>query len=372
MSFMNSVFELLIKVWTGSRDLKVRSSSVEALGEMVGLVTRSQLKSALPRIIPTMLDLCRKDQEVAFVASHSLHNLLNASLLSESGPPLLDFEELTVILVTLLPLVSVNNGKDERYASKGLKTYNELQRCFLVIGLAYPEDLCMFLLNKCKSKDEASIVGALSTIKHLLPRLLESWHTKQAPLVEILKSLLEHQSLAIRMTLAELIVVMASHCYLSGQPAELAVEFLVRHSAITDEDLNDLGTLKNEYFQDKRFEMKVSLAGLSELRAICEKGLLLLAITIPEMELVLWPFILKLIIPKKYTGAVATVCKCITELCRHKLSQTNPLYTEFNASNETPNPEDLFARLVVLLHNPLARGQLATQILTVCLLTDLK
>jgi hypothetical protein len=91
---------------------------VEALGEMVGLVTRSQLKSALPRIIPTMLDLyviyfvyllkmfysfppdinfffsyrCKKDQEVAFVAFHSLHNLLNASLLSQSGPPLLDFE----------------------------------------------------------------------------------------------------------------------------------------------------------------------------------------------------------------------------------------------------------------------------------------
>ncbi|ONL93640.1 Protein SHOOT GRAVITROPISM 6 [Zea mays] len=180
-----------------------------------------------------------------------------------------------------------------------------------------------------------------------------------------MKSLLEQQSLGIRMALAELIVVMASHCYLSGHPAELAVEFLLRHSAITDADLNDLGTLRNEYFQDKRFEMKVSLAGLSELRAVCEKGLLLLAITIPEMELVLWPFILKLIIPKKYTGAVATVCKCITELCRHKFSHTNPLYTEFNASNETPNPEDLFARLVVLLHNPLARGQLATQILTV-------
>ncbi|ONL93632.1 Protein SHOOT GRAVITROPISM 6 [Zea mays] len=321
---------------------EVRSSSVEALGEMVGLVTRSQLKSALPRIVPTMLDLCKKDQEVAFVASHSLHNLLNASLLSHSGPPLLDFEELTVILVTLLPLVSANNNKDEHYVSKGLKTYNELQHCFLVIGLAYPEDLCMFLLSKCKSKDEASIVGALSTIKHLLPRLLESWHTKQAPLVEIMKSLLEQQSLGIRMALAELIVVMASHCYLSGHPAELAVEFLLRHSAITDADLNDLGTLRNEYFQDKRFEMKVSLAGLSELRAVCEKGLLLLAITIPEME----------------------VCKCITELCRHKFSHTNPLYTEFNASNETPNPEDLFARLVVLLHNPLARGQLATQILT--------
>lgn len=32
------------------------------------------------------------------------------------------------------------------------------------------------------------------------------------------------------------------------------------------------------------YQMKVSLAGLSELRSVCEKGLLLLAITIPEME----------------------------------------------------------------------------------------
>lgn len=36
---------------------QVRISSVEALGEMVGLITRSQLKAALPRLIPTILDL---------------------------------------------------------------------------------------------------------------------------------------------------------------------------------------------------------------------------------------------------------------------------------------------------------------------------
>lgn len=32
--------------------------------------------------------------------------------------------------------------------------------------------------------------------------------------------------------------------------------------------------------------MKISLSGLSELRAVCEKGLLLLAITVPEMEVI--------------------------------------------------------------------------------------
>ncbi|EHA8588355.1 hypothetical protein COCNU_scaffold004857G000020 [Cocos nucifera] len=101
MSFMNSVFELLLRVWASSRDLKVRLSSVEALGQMVGLVTRSQLKVALPRLIPTILDLYKKDYEIAFLASCSLHNLLTACLLSESGPPLLDFEMMEEIFLHL-------------------------------------------------------------------------------------------------------------------------------------------------------------------------------------------------------------------------------------------------------------------------------
>ncbi|KAL3613267.1 Protein SHOOT GRAVITROPISM 6 [Castilleja foliolosa] len=42
-SFLNSAFELLLKVWAVSRDLKVRVSTVAALGQMVGLATRTQL-----------------------------------------------------------------------------------------------------------------------------------------------------------------------------------------------------------------------------------------------------------------------------------------------------------------------------------------
>ncbi|XP_020094313.1 protein SHOOT GRAVITROPISM 6 isoform X2 [Ananas comosus] len=369
MSFMNSVFELLLRAWASSRDLKVRLSSAEALGEMVGLVTRSQLKAALPRLILTVLDLCKKEQEIAFVAARSLHNILTACLFSESGPPLLDFEELTITLCTLLPVASINNTKDEHTDfSMGLKTYNEIQHCFLVIGSVYPEDLCLFLLNKCKSKDEASIIGALCVIKHLLPRLLEVWHCKRTLLVEVVTLLLDEHSLGIRKALAELIVVMASHCYLSGHPGELAVEFLIRHCAISNEDVDDFKTKevawKRGPFLYKRLEVIVGPVSPVELRAVCEKSLLLLAITIPEMEHILWPFILKMIIPKKYTAAVATVCKGINELCRHRSSHTSSTYSEFNSSNDVPNPEHLFARLIVLLHDPLAREQLATQILT--------
>ncbi|XVF07807.1 hypothetical protein REPUB_Repub06bG0171700 [Reevesia pubescens] len=363
MSFLNSAFELLLRVWAASRDLKVRISSVEALGQMVGLITRTQLKAALPKLVPTILELYKKDQDIALIATYSLYNLLNASLLSETGPPLLDFEELIVILTTLLPVICMNNdSKEHSDFSVGLKTYNEVQRCFLTVGSVYSEDLFYFLLNKCRLKEEPLTFGALCVLKHLLPRSSEAWHNKRPLLVDAVKSLLDEQNLGIRKALSELIVVMASHCYLVGPSAELFVEYLVRHCTLSEQDRIDL----------ESSQVKIGSICPTELRAICEQGLLLLTITIPEMEHILWPFLLKMIIPQTYTGAVATVCRCIAELCRHRSSYNNNMLDDCKARGDIPNPEELFARLLVLLHNPLAREQLATQILTVlCYLAPL-
>ncbi|XP_057983736.1 protein SHOOT GRAVITROPISM 6 isoform X2 [Malania oleifera] len=348
---------------------------------MVGLITRTQLKTALPRLVPTILELYKKDQEIALLATCSLHNLLNASLLSESGPPLLDFEDLTVILSTLLPVVCINNDiKDRSSFSVGLKTYNEVQHCFLTVGAVYHEDLFMFLLNKCRLKEDPLTFGALCVLKHLVPRLSEAWYSKRPLLVEAIKLLLDEQSLGVCMALSELIVVMASHCYLVGPSGELFVEYLVRHCSVSDQDRDDFGTSKEflrssgSYysFQHKRLEAKTGAVCPKELRAICEKGFLLLTITIPEMEHILWPFLLKMIIPQAYTGAAATVCKCISELCRRKYSSGNLMLSECKTRADLPNPEELLARLVVLLHDPLAREQLATQILNVlCCLAPL-
>ncbi|XP_061352593.1 protein SHOOT GRAVITROPISM 6 isoform X2 [Gastrolobium bilobum] len=367
MSFLNSSFELLLRVWAASRDLKARTASVEALGQMVGLITRTQLKAALPRLVPTILDLYKKDQDISFLATCSLHNLLNASLQSESGPPMLDFEDLILILSTLLSVVSINSDcKDQSDFSVGLKMYNEVQHCFLTVGLVYPDDLFLFLVNKCRLREEPLTFGALFILKHLLPRLSEAWHSKIHLLVEAVKSLLEEQNLGVRKALSELIVVMASHCYLVGSSGEMFVEFLVRHCALTDQNRNDLETTPY-----KRTEVKIGAVTPGELRAVCEKGLLLVTITIPEMEHVLWPFLLRMIIPWTYTGAVAVVCRCISELWRLR-SYGNDMLSECKTCPDVPTAEELLARLVVLLHDPLAKEQLATQILTVlCLLAPL-
>ncbi|KAK8557004.1 hypothetical protein V6N13_035111 [Hibiscus sabdariffa] len=272
-------------------------------------------------------------------------------------------KELTVILSTLLPVICMNNNSNEHSGfSVRLKTYNEVHRCFLTVGSIYPEDLFSFLLNKCRLKEEPLTFGALCVLKHLLPRSSEAWHNKRPLLLDAVKSLLDEQSLGIQKALSELIVVMASHCYLVGPTAELFVEYLVRHCASSEHDRIDL----------KSSQVKVRSVCPAELRAICEKGLLLLTITIPEMEHVLWPFLLKMIIPRAYTGAVAMVCRCIAELCRHRSSYNNGIFDDCKDCTNVPNPEELFARFVVLLHNPLAREHQATQILTVlCYLAPL-
>ncbi|QHO19996.1 Protein SHOOT GRAVITROPISM [Arachis hypogaea] len=140
--------------------------------------------------------------------------------------------------------ISINNdSKDQSDFSIGLKVilsvltmYNEVQRCFLTVGLVYPDDLFLFLVNKCRVKEETLTFGGLCVLKHLLPRLFEAWHSKIPLLVEAVKSLLEEPSLG-------LIVVMASHCYLVGSSGELFIEYLIRHCALTDNNRGDLDIL---------------------------------------------------------------------------------------------------------------------------------
>ncbi|KAL4315356.1 hypothetical protein AHAS_Ahas15G0176900 [Arachis hypogaea] len=145
--------------------------------------------------------------------------------------------DLTLTLSTFLPVVSINNdSKDQSDFSIRLKMYNEVQRCFLTVGLVYPDDLFLFLVNKCKVKEETLTFGGLCVLKHLLP-------SKIPLLVEAVKSLLEEPSLGVRKVLSELIVVMASHCYLVSSSGELFIEYLVRHCALTDNNRGDLDIL---------------------------------------------------------------------------------------------------------------------------------
>ncbi|KAG5544640.1 hypothetical protein RHGRI_017169 [Rhododendron griersonianum] len=100
-------------------------------------------------------------------------------------------------------------------------------------------------------------------------------------------------------------------------------------------------------------------------------------ILFPEVKIgvhVLWPFLMKMIIPLVYAGGVQMAyfyCRfadASLSCVDIDLLILSTMLTECKACANIPNPEELFARLVVLLHDPLAREQQAAQILTVSVL----
>ncbi|MCO5564244.1 hypothetical protein L7F22_017902 [Adiantum nelumboides] len=107
LAFLHSAFELFLGSWATVRDQKVSLMTVEALGELVPLVSDLQRKAALPRLLPIILNLYKKDKGNLLPVTRSLRVLLNAVLTTHSSsPPLLDFQGLHVVLTTLLPLAS--------------------------------------------------------------------------------------------------------------------------------------------------------------------------------------------------------------------------------------------------------------------------
>lgn len=100
-----------------------------------------------------------------------------------------------------------------------------------------------------------------------------------------------------------------------------------------------------------------------ELRTICEKGLYLLASTAINAEPYLWPYLLKTLTTPQYTPVAATVCRCIAEIARRRADFVERDLAVLGGS--FPSPQELLARLVVLLETPLERGRLGRNVLKV-------
>ncbi|EFJ05884.1 hypothetical protein SELMODRAFT_162778 [Selaginella moellendorffii] len=289
-ALLHSAFDLFLGRWLLARDAKVSLATVEALAQMFPLINKIQLKSALPKLVPSILSVYKKDSSNCFPVTHALHMLLEVVL--PSGQPMLEFQN-----------------------------FNEVATCFVIIGTAFPEDLFNYLLS--------------------------------------------------------LVAIMSAVGFLQQDNDRIFLEFLVKQSAITDSEVKilhsqqealeiALGTRNAEIHQN-HLRLKVGFVSPSELRVVSDKILYLLASTTPHMEELMWPFLLKVLIPPCFTGAIATLCKCICEIIKRKNGKGEPVYVDYRLQPDVPRPEEVLGRLIVLLQNPHARNHLAASILTALL-----
>ena len=66
------------------------------------------------------------------------------------------------------------------------------------------------------------------------------------------------------------------------------------------------------------------------------------------MENVLWPYLMELLIPRQYAGAVPTVCRCLGHIALKKRAENSPeLAIDWQRAVNLPRPQGIMARLLV-------------------------
>jgi len=124
--------------------------------------------------------------------------------------------------------------------SGAVKNYNELLRCFEVVGIAFIDTLLTFLLQKLENRTNSIRYGSVIIIKHCVTRIQPQLQEKKEIIVAGLQTLVQNENdYLVKKSLAQLVIVMGAQGYLSLGGGEQLIEFVILNSSIGDKEIED-------------------------------------------------------------------------------------------------------------------------------------
>eukprot|EP00039_Didymoeca_costata_P018820 m.335101 g.335101 ORF g.335101 m.335101 type:complete len:1638 (-) comp17516_c0_seq1:85-4998(-) len=339
---MYSAFEVVFNVWLNSKESKLRLAVVECVGLMTQIIAKDKLEETIGRIIPGMLALYKKHPGDALSITQGLSAVLTSSV--KDGNMILS-PHLDTIMATLYPLVQTTPD----YTNPStVKAYNEILRCFESICVAFSDRLMAFLFLKLEDTNEACRVGTLSVLKHLINASGQYMTDKRELVVSGLRPILADKSTKVRSTLAQVVIALAHHDYLSLVGGHVLVQFIVDQCALDCSADNVVDKKGKPPAEDH--------VSLQQLRNLCENVLNLSVTTIATMRGVLWPYLLEFIVPEQYTRAIPIIAKSLGTLAEKMRDEDDEIYDlDYDVMVNLPRPQEFVARLIVLLGHPLER-----------------
>jgi hypothetical protein len=338
---MYSAFEVIFNVWLLSREAKLRVQVVECVGLMTHIIGKDKLEEMMPRIIPGMLGLVKKHPTELLPITQGLSAVITSSV---NGGSIILSPHLETIMMTLYPLVQ---STPDYTNPSTVKAYNEVLRCFESMCVPFSDRLMSFLFQKLEDTNELSRHGTLSVLKHLINSSGSHLADKRELVVSGLRPILTDRSTKVRSTLAQVIIAMAHHDYLSLVGGHTLVEFLVKQCAA---NVNAEPSRSPANGGDDHVTLK-------QLAVLCANVLNLSVTTIPTMRPVLWPYLLEFVTPPEYTLALPTTCKALGKLAEDLREEDDEIYDlDYDVMVNLPKPPELIARLIVLLGHPLEDG----------------
>ncbi|GIX73829.1 maestro heat-like repeat-containing protein family member 1 [Caerostris extrusa] len=290
VSEITSAYDVLFINWLPSREAKVRSEVVVALGHMTHLLSPEKLEEHLPRFIPAVLAIYKRHQEYQHT-TRGLCMVLDASIANHS---VVLESQLDSILNTLFPQIC---SLPDYSQPSGVRNHNEVLRCFAVLASVYSNRLVAFLLQKLESSNEAFKIGSLTVFKHLINSCDTHISSKVPIIISGLKPCLDSGN--------KVIVTLAHHDHLKSEDGLDLVKFIIYQCALPDDPV-------------ARRSGDPSYVSNEALRGMCENVIHLLTTTVEKMEDILWPSILDCLMDENLTSAISVICKSLTTLASKK------------------------------------------------------
>ncbi|XP_041649053.1 maestro heat-like repeat-containing protein family member 1 [Cheilinus undulatus] len=324
-----AAFDILFNSWLQSRESKLRLTVAEAVGSMCHLMASDKLEEQIPKLIPAILSLYKKNNE-HYIISKSLCQVLDASL--NMGSRVLE-TQLDSLLFALHQQVSAPVDYSN---PPTVKNHNEVLRCFSLLANAFPDRLVMFVLQKLENSNERSRVGSLAVLRHLINSSTSTMESKKLLILASIRQPMADHSNKVKKRVVQVISAMAHHGYLELEGGELLVRFIVQHCALPD-----------TYQRGQRPTDPEEVTN-EALRTMCDNTLHLLTTTVGRLADVLWPKLLYYLTPAQYSNATTPLCKSLIVLGTKKKSNQEPSFKiDFTQEVNLPSPQTLMIRLLV-------------------------
>uniref|UniRef100_A0A3Q4GZP1 Maestro heat-like repeat family member 1 n=1 Tax=Neolamprologus brichardi TaxID=32507 RepID=A0A3Q4GZP1_NEOBR len=324
-----AAFEILFNNWLQSREPKLRLTVAEAVGSMCHLMASDKLEEQIPRLVPAILSLYKKNNE-HYIISKSLCQVLDASV--NMGSRVLE-TQLEALLFALHQQVSAPVDYSN---PPTVKNHNEVLRCFSLIANSFPDRLVMFVLQKLENSNERSRLGSLAVLRHLINSSTSTMESKKLLILASIRQPMADHSNKVKKRVVQVISAMAHHGYLELEGGELLVRFIVQHCALPD-----------TYQRSQRPTDPEEVTNES-LRSMCDNTLHLLTTTVGRLADVLWPKLLYYLTPSQYSNATTPLCKSLIVLGNKKKNNQEPSFKiDFTREVNLPSPQTLMIRLLV-------------------------
>ncbi|XP_061806331.1 maestro heat-like repeat-containing protein family member 1 isoform X1 [Nerophis lumbriciformis] len=324
-----AAFDIVFNNWLQSRDSKLRLTVAEAVGSMCHLMASDKLEEQIPKVIPAMLSLYKKNNE-HHIISKSLCQVLDASV--NMGSRVLETQ-----LDSLLSALHQQVSTFVDYSNPPtVKNHNEVLRCFSLLATAFPDRLVMFVLQRLENSNERSRMGSLAILRHLINSSTSMMATKKLLILASIRQPMADHSNKVKKRVVQVISAMAHHGYLELDGGELLVRFIVQHCALPDT------------YQRGQKPADPEEVTNEALRSMCDNTLHLLTTTVGRLADVLWPKLLNYLTPSLYSNATTPLCRSLIVLGSKKKENKEPSFNiDFSQEVNLPSPQTLLIKLLM-------------------------